>query len=448
MGARQIRFWVTLLAVSGMSCAAVASDRGSASAAGADRTGTAQRPSYSTGKGFFIREGKLYDAKGNEFRIRGVNRVHWDSDSAAGLVKSGSNTVRWDIDFTRPAAVNAGMVKQQSIDNGIVPVVGNWTGTCNSDPAKLSAIVATWVAQASEWTKLDKYLIVNIANEWGPGNSTVWRDSYVDAVARLRAAGFTGPILIDSGGCGQDQADLLQYSQAVFDSDPQRNVLFASHLYGGTNAYSATIQSVRKGNPTVITLAGDSPTHPFAPNYNGSNNSYSGLTAYHVDGARGMVQLNGDQVASQNVGGVPGAWTVTLSVDSTHWADYTGGGKVVDNGNFAFRIAQLAALSQHTGAAYIIGEFGPGKNIGPSPTLVTPGEIITAAEANGIGWLAWAWDDNNLAGCASDNRWFSMTTGCGRYSRASDLTDFGKDVVLNPVYGIAAVAKRASIFSR
>jgi hypothetical protein len=161
-----------------------------------------------------------------------------------------------------------------------------------------------------------------------------------------------------------------------------------------------------------------------------------------------MTQLNGNHAALQNVGGVPGGWTVTLSVDSTQWGDYTGGGKVVDNGNYGFRIAQLAALSRRTGAAYIVGEFGPGKNIGPSPTLVTPGQIITAAEANGIGWLAWAWDDNNLANCSSDDRWFSMTKVCGRYTQTSDLTNFGKDVELDPNYGIAVLAKRASIFSR
>ena len=448
MGARHLRLLVAVFAVTAVSCAAATPERESAGAAGAEGTATVQRPSYNTGNGFFVRDGKLYDAKGHEFRIRGVNRLHWDSDSAAGLVRSGANTVRWDIDFTRPAAVNVGMVMAQSIDNGIVPVVGNWTGTCNSDPSKLAAIVSTWVAQAADWTKLNKYLIVNVANEWGPADSTVWRDSYISAVGRLRAAGYTGSIMIDSGGCGQDDADLLQYSQAVFDSDPQRNVIFASHLYGGANDYSAPIQSVRKGNPTVITLAGNSPTHPFAPNYNGSNNSYSGLRAYHVDDAQGMTQLNGDHAALQNVGGVPGAWTVTLSVDSSHWDDFTGGGKLVDSGNYGFRIAQLAALSRRTGAMYIIGEFGPGKNIGPSPTLVTPGQIIAAAEAGGIGWLAWAWDDNNLAHCSADDRWFSMTNGCGRYTQASDLTNFGKEVVLDPTYGIAVLAKRASIFAR
>jgi hypothetical protein len=34
------------------------------------------------------------------------------------------------------------------------------------------------------------------------------------------------------------------------------------------------------------------------------------------------------------------------------------------------------------------------------------------------------------------------------YSQASDLTNFGKDVELDPNYGIAVLAKRASIFSK
>ena len=112
-------------------------------------------------------------------------------------------------------------------------------------------------------------------------------------------------------------------------------------------------------------------------------------------------------------------------------------------------IARLAALAQRTGAPYLIGEFGPGGNLGPSGTLVTPGQIITTAEAHGIGWLAWAWDDNNLPGARADDRWFSMTySGPGIYQRPSDLTAFGRDVVLNARYGLAALAQPASIFER
>lgn len=312
------------------------------------------RPSYNTGDGFFVANGQLYDPSGQAFRIRGVNRLHWDSDSAAGIARSGANAVRWDIDFTRAPRANVALVRHRSIDARIVPVVGNWGGTCSSDPAKLSTIVATWVAQARAWTPLDRYLIVNIANEWGPADSPVWRDAYIRAIAALRRAGYLGTLLIDSGGCGQDMADLLKYSSAVFGSDPQRNVMFALHVYGGTT-------------PATI---------------------------------------------------------------GPH-------------------LAQLAELSRAQGTAFLVGEFGPGRNIGASGTATTPQQVIAAAEAHGIGWLAWAWDDNDLPNARSDDRWFSMTYGGpGIYVRPSDLTIFGREVVLDPRYGLQALARRASIFDR
>jgi mannan endo-1,4-beta-mannosidase len=315
-------------------------------------TAKAARPLYNTGNGFFVLNGKLYDANGKEFRIRGVNRVHWDSPSADGIVKSLANTVRWQIDFTRPASANIDEIRSQSIFMKNVPIVGNWTATCDVTETKLAAATATWVAQAAQWTTLNKYLIVNIANEWGPPNSTVWRDSYISAIHALRGAGYLGTILVDSGGCGQDINNLLNYSTAVFNSDPQKNVMFSLHIYGAT------------------------PTASVGP-----------------------------------------------------------------------YLAQLAALSHSAGMAFLVGEFGPGRKIGPSPTTTTPAEVIGAAEANGIGWLAWAWDDNTLANGKSDNSWFSMTySGPGIYTATKDLTDYGQDVVLNPAYGITWHAVRASIF--
>lgn len=301
------------------------------------------RPSYNTGSGLFVLNGKLYDPSGAEVRIRGVNKNHWDQGSA-GIVLAKANTVRWVIDFTRAAATNVALIQSDNVDHHIVPIPGNWTATCQTDTTSLLSAVQTWVSQAAQWTTLNSSLIVNIANEWGPSNSTVWRDSYISAIASLRAAGYTGPLLIDSGGCGQDVTDLVQYSQVVFSSDPQRNIVFALHLYGNTN----------------------------------------------------------------------GNWTSTL-------------------------VTQLATLSASVGAVFIVGEFGPGRNIGPSPTLTTPGEIIQAAEANSIGWLAWAWDDNNLANCSSDDNWFSMTYHCSDYTQPSDLTIFGSDVVLNPTYGLSVL---------
>ena len=317
--------------------------------------GQVSRPSYNTGNGFFVYEGKLYDANGNEFRIRGVDRDHYDSDSQAGIAKSGANTVRLFVETNYGASVAdlVNIVQTQHIAEKEVPIptaavtTGGTLTSCNTDPNVLDTVVANWVATASQWKTLDKYTILNIANEWGPSNSTAWRDAYTNAIASLRAAGYLGTLLIDSGGCGQDPQDLLNYASAVFNSDPQKNVMFAYHDYSPVSSLT------------------------FFP--------------------------------------------------------------------------QFAALASQ-GIVVAITEFGPGRDIGPSPTMLTPLQVIAAAEANQLGWAAWAWDDNDLADCMSDNNWFSMTYNCGVYTQPSDLTDYGQQIVLDPTYGLSVLAKPASIF--
>ena len=333
--------------------------------AAAPAAGQVSRPAYNTGNGFFVYEGTLYDANGNEFRIRGVNRTHYDSNSQAGIAKSGANTVRVFVETNYGAAVAdlVNIVRSQHIAEKEVPIptspvtTGGVKTTCNDDPGVLAAVVSNWVATASQWTKLDKYMILNIANEWGPANSPVWRDAYANAIASLRAAGYLGTLLIDTGGCGQDPGDLINYASAVFNSDPQKNVMFAFHFYGLVSGHSTTTEM-----------------------------------------------------------------------------------------NTIF--AELAGLRTQ-GIVVAVTEFGPGRDIGPSPTMVTPLEVIAAAEANQLGWAAWAWDDNNLANGRSDDHSFSMTyAGPGIYAFPADLTEYGRQLVLDPTYRLSALAKRASVFAR
>jgi mannan endo-1,4-beta-mannosidase len=311
--------------------------------------GTATRPGYNKGIGFFVLNGKLYDANGVEFRVRGVDKLHWDNGSP-GLASSHANTVRWTIDFTQPPANNIALLQGGSgktpggIYDKMVVMPGAWdapagTLTCSSDASILASAVSVWVAQVTSWAQLEKYSILNIANEWGPSNSTVWRDSYITAIAQMRAAGYHATLSITSGGCGQDNADLVTYAQAVFDSDPEKNVIFDRHVYGGDADVAA------------------------------------------------------------------------LAKDAT----------------------ALAA----TGLPILFGEFGPGRDIGPSPTNLTPAQVIQTAEQNGFGWMAWAWDDNNLANAQADNTWFALSY-TGAYTSSADLTLAGQQVVegcTNPAPG-------------
>jgi Cellulase (glycosyl hydrolase family 5) len=323
------------------------SSGGASGSAGSGGSSGVGRPAHNTGTGFFVANGKLYDSKGAEFRVRGVNKLHWDAQSP-GIPKTRANTERWVIDFKQPTSTNIGLM-QESIDNQIVPMPGNWEGTCDESPDTLTSIVDEWVAQESAWKPLEPYMILNIANEWGP-SGTGWRDAYITAIDRLRKAGYLCTISITSGGCGQNNDDLVSYAQAVYDSDPQKNVIFDQHIYGNWA--------------------------------NGNGQS----------------------------------WQTDL-------------GTGLDN---------LVAL----GLPVIVGEFGPGKNIGPSPTDMTPGEIIQACEERGIGWMAWAWDD---PASNADDTWFALSKN-GNYDSSADLTQFGQEVVENPTYGLLTLAQPATIF--
>jgi len=214
----------------------------------------------------------------------------------------------------------------------------------------LAADVDAWVAEAAAWKKYERASMINISNEAGASNSTDWRDQYIIAVGRMRAAGYGGLLMIDSGGCGQDVDDIAKYGAAVLAADPLHNIVFSLHVYGDT--------------PNVTTL----------------NTNLDRLKA--------------------------------------------------------------------TGLSIVIGEFGPGRNIGPSPTNLAPADLMASALARGIETLAWAADDNNLPNSMADDNWFSLFYNLLKAytGDSADLTTFGKVVVNDPTVGLLAVAKKAGGF--
>jgi hypothetical protein len=313
-------------------------------------TGGVTRPPYNTGNGLFVLNGKLYDSNGVEFRIRGVNLCHYDSTghSGPGIARSNANAVRVGFYLSSvPTSTYVNTLQTYISDSEVAIatmfyVPGTTTVTSgDQSTADLASVVQNWVTNFQYYSALQQHLIIDVANEWGPQNSATWQSAYVSAIASLRAAGYTAPIMIDTGGWGQDTADLLNYAQAVFNSDPQKNVIFSLHVYAGL----------------------------------GSGWTAASLNAYAL---------------------------------------------------------QLQSLAASAGMVFVFGEFGPGNNVGPSPTMLTPQQVIGAAEAAGIGWVGWAWDDNNLAGGASSNNSFSMTlNGPGIYTVPADLTTYGQQMVLS-----------------
>lgn len=211
------------------------------------------RPDYNTSTGFFVLDGKLYDATGNEFIPMGANTaVFWQSEangmkSFPHMKKAGANCARI-VSVTNSSenlwSWQSNHLKQRAcvkacVDNKIIPILEFHDVTCGDTydtpgaAKNLKKVVDYWCT--ANLVKLckdyEKYLIVNVANEWGPANAG-WRDGYKKAITALRAAGIKNTILIDAGGCGQNPTTLISYGQELLNFDSEHNILFAIHFYG------------------------------------------------------------------------------------------------------------------------------------------------------------------------------------------------------------------------
>jgi len=202
---------------------------------------TVARPAYNTGTGFFVSGSKVYDANGQEFVMRGFSQsASWGNtinnwSALAETPKTGANVSRLamsDFGISYSPASRA-MVADRMIAEGIVPVVEDHDTTNRKDVASLNKVVDRWLNPANvAWLKKDeKYVILNIANEWGPV-TTVWRDAYVSAIKRIRAAGIKALVMIDAAGYGQDISSIKQWAKTIEAADPQHNVVFSIHMYG------------------------------------------------------------------------------------------------------------------------------------------------------------------------------------------------------------------------
>ena len=321
-------------------------------------TGAVPRPAASKGVGFYVVGNKLYDATGTEFIARGTNKTHQDNQSP-GLGKTKANTVRWVVYFVDQPDRTIQDLQSTTIGGTtaqkMVVIPGFWDGTCKSDQATFDVMVNRWVRDATKYQAIEKYMILNIANEFG-SDEGAWRDMYSAAIPKIRSAGWHGAISVTAPGCGQNGMAIARYGAAILAADPEKNVIFDFHVYG--NVFDSE-------------------------------------------------------------GGIPRQWSEQVD------------------------LAPTVRAIKASGVAVVIGEFGPGRSIGPSPTLITPQRITDVADANGIGTLSWAWDDNNLAGGMSDDNWFSHSYS-GDYNSATDLTTFGKIMV--DYWGRAA--SPASIFAK
>ena len=220
--------------------------------------------------------------------LRGVNvpSIWYDSLSYSALTaikKQTFNTVRivWNTSGT---SSRLDQIIAQCVSIGLKPIVELHDATGGGDASSLNTCVNYWV-RSDVKAVLSKYntLWVNIANEWGPANSTVWRDGYVNAISTMRTAGISNVLVIDSGGWGQDSNDILNYASSIMSSNSNKNVMFSIHMYGSWNSNSAIDSFLTScKNSSIPIMVGE-----FGYNYNSGNNNLS----CSVDAAHQMKKM-------------------------------------------------------------------------------------------------------------------------------------------------------------
>ncbi|MDT6982430.1 cellulase family glycosylhydrolase [Streptomyces lusitanus] len=202
-------------------------------------------PAHAAPTGFRVENGRLLEASGNDFVMRGVNHAHtWYADRLDALdhIKAkGANTVRVVLSsgdrWTRNDTADVANVVAQCKRNRLICVleVHDTTGYGEQSGAvTLARAAGYWIEVRDALVGQEDYVVVNIGNEpYGNTDHTRWTADTKAAVQRLRAAGFDHTLMVDAPNWGQDWAFTMRDNAAsVFAADPDANTVFSIHMYG------------------------------------------------------------------------------------------------------------------------------------------------------------------------------------------------------------------------
>ncbi|ANB08347.1 beta-mannosidase [Streptomyces ambofaciens] len=204
-------------------------------------TGTAE----AAPTGIRVSGGRVVEADGSDFVMRGVNHAHaWYPDrtgSLADIAAEGANTVRVVLSsgdrWTRTSAAEVSSVIGRCKAAKVICVleVHDTTGYGEDGAAtSLDRAADYWIGVRSALEGQEDYVVVNIGNEpFGNTGYSAWTGATKAAIGKLRGAGIDHALMVDAPNWGQDWSGTMRNNAAsVLASDPDRNTIFSIHMYG------------------------------------------------------------------------------------------------------------------------------------------------------------------------------------------------------------------------
>ncbi|WP_027094536.1 cellulase family glycosylhydrolase [Cohnella thermotolerans] len=295
--------------------------------------------------GFYVSGSTLKDANGNTFVIRGVNNPHiwYDTQAYNALTTikaNGANAVRvvWS---TSGSATRLQQIVDRLKALKLIGIIELHDGTGSNSTSTLNAMASYYADSSIKSILINnaKYLLVNIANEWGDSSLTdaAWRDAYQTAITTIRNAGITNTLVIDGSGWGQNDSPIKTYGTTLLNYDPQHNLMFSIHMYGSWNTSSmigTELQAIK--NLGLAVMVGE-----FGYNYNNGNNNLGSK----VDAQEVM-----NQCQSKGIGYLAWSWTGNDSANawldlasSSDWTTLTSWGQLVFNGTNGIKATSSVA---------------------------------------------------------------------------------------------------------
>ena len=141
-------------------------------------------PTAEAASGFYVSGTSIYDASGNKFVMRGVNIAHaWYTEKTETSIKGAANIISW------------------CKSNKLICILEVHDATGSDSTYDLNKCVDYWKEMKNVLSGTEKYVIVNIANEWyGTWNGSAWADGYKSAIRSVRNAGITNMLMVDCTG--------------------------------------------------------------------------------------------------------------------------------------------------------------------------------------------------------------------------------------------------------
>ncbi|MFI1046423.1 cellulase family glycosylhydrolase [Streptomyces griseoruber] len=202
------------------------------------------RPDGLAATGLHIADGRLVEANGNDFVMRGVNHAHtWYPgrlQSLADIKALGANTVRVVLAdghrWSANSASDVANVVAQCKANRLICVleVHDTTGYGEDSAAgTLDQAADYWIGLKDVLAGQENYVVINIGNEpWGNTDPAGWTAPTIAAVKKLRDAGFQHTIMVDAPNWGQDwQGVMRANARSVYAADTTGNLIFSIHMY-------------------------------------------------------------------------------------------------------------------------------------------------------------------------------------------------------------------------